>query len=127
MKDKRLCALRGAVCCRNEAADIGEQVALLYDELLAKNRLAEADIVSLIFTVTKDLDALNPATALRRTGRGGELDLLVAQEADVPGILDRTIRVLVHCYLEEGAKPRFVFRNGAEALRPDIAIVGNGE
>ena len=118
---KTLFALRGAVQCENDPEDISTQVSLMYDELLAKNRLAETDIVSLIFTVTKDLNALNPATALRRTGRGGGLALLVAQEADMPGILDRTVRVLVHCYLEEGAKPRFVFRNGAEVLRPDRA------
>lgn len=119
MNDKRLCALRGAVQCRNEAEDIREQVALLYDELLGRNHLAEEDIVSLIFSVTRDLDALNPASALRRSGRGEELALLVTQEADIPGILDRTIRVLVHCYLPAGARPCHVYRNGAEQLRPD--------
>jgi chorismate mutase len=121
MNTKRLYALRGAAQCKNEAEDICRQVADLYDDVLAKNKLAEADIVSLFFTVTGDLNALNPATALRRSGRGGDLALLVAREADFPGILDRTVRMLIHCYLPEGAKPQYVFRNGAEVLRPDLA------
>ncbi|MDR1929402.1 MAG: chorismate mutase [Treponema sp.] len=31
------------------------------------------------------------------------------------------MRVLLHCYLEEGRAPRHVYLNGAEALRPDRA------
>jgi chorismate mutase len=124
MNEKRLCALRGAVRCRNEAEDITRQVALLYDELLARNNLGEGDIVSLIFTVTGDIDALNPATALRRAGKAGGLALLVTREADFPGILDHAVRVLVHCYLPDGAKLCHVYRNGAEILRPDRAEGG---
>jgi chorismate mutase len=118
---KRLYALRGATQCLNNAGDIAGQVSALYDALRAENGLEEADIVSLVFSVTKDLDALNPAAALRRTGRGGDLALFCVQEADFPGGLERTVRALVHCYLEEGSVPRHVYRNGAGVLRPDRA------
>jgi chorismate mutase len=119
MNEKRLYALRGAVRCLNEAEDVTVQVAAMYDELLALNSLAEGEIVSLIFSVTPDLDALNPATALRKAGRAGELALFCTQEPVVKGSLERTIRVLIHCYLRDGSVPRHVYRNGAEILRPD--------
>jgi chorismate mutase len=121
MTGKRLYALRGAVQCRNDADDIRNQVALLYDELTARNSLADADIVSLIFSVTGDLDALNPAAALRQTGRAADIALFAVREAESRDALERTIRALVHCYLPEGAQPRHVYRNGAEVLRPDRA------
>jgi chorismate mutase len=119
MMDKQVCALRGAVRCLNEEADITRQVAALYDELLEANNLAEEDIISLIFSITKDLDAKNPAAALRQTGRGGDLALFALQEADIQGAEARIIRVLLHCYLNSGTLPRHVYRNGAESLRPD--------
>jgi len=122
MSDKRLFALRGAAQCANTADDIRQQIALLYDSLLEKNHLPEADIVSVIFSQTADLDALNPASALRQTGRAGELALFGVQEiATAHDPLPRVIRVLIHCYLPPDAKPAHVFRNGAEVLRPDFA------
>jgi chorismate mutase len=119
---KRLCALRGATQCLNDEADIERQVVLLYDELLRENELAEADIVSLIFSVTRDLDAKNPAAALRNAQgahRAANTALFAVQEAFAQGGLERTIRALIHCYLEEGAVIHHVYRNGAELLRPD--------
>jgi len=43
-------------------------------------------------------------------------------EAPSEGALERVIRVLVHCYAEEGNAPRHAYLNGAEALRPDRAV-----
>jgi chorismate mutase len=119
MNHKRLYALRGAVQCLNTADDIQLRIAALYDELIAYNNLEEADIVSLIFSVTGDIDAANPAAALRQSGRAGDLALFAVREAETHGSLERTIRALVHCYLPEGAIPRHVYRNGAEILRLD--------
>ncbi|MDR3337049.1 MAG: chorismate mutase [Treponema sp.] len=116
---KRIYALRGAFQCRNEEEDIIFQTAALYDRLLVQNHLAEGDLVSLLFSVTPDLDALNPAAALRRSGRGGDLALFVQQEPVFKDSMKGVIRLLVHCYLEEGAELRHVYQNGAELLRPD--------
>ena len=117
--EKRLFALRGAVQCLNEVEDIKKQVAGLYDELLLRNNLEEADLVSVFFTVTEDIDAMNPASALRQGGRAAEAALFVSQEAKIQGGLERTIRILIHCCLENGAIPVHVYQNGAEILRPD--------
>lgn len=116
---KRLYALRGAFQCMNTITDICEQTAMMYDELLNANRLKEGDIVSLIFSVTDDINAINPCTALRKTGRAKDLALFSAREPECGNSLERTVRAIIHCYLEEGAKPCHVYRNGAEVLRPD--------
>jgi chorismate mutase len=120
-RGKRLFALRGAVQCRNDPGDITREISALYEELLKKNGLAEEDLVSIFFSVTADLDALNPAAALRGSGHAGETALFVLQEAVVQGSLERIIRVLIHCYMEEGSSPCHVYRNGAAFLRPDRA------
>ena len=117
---KKLYALRGAVQCENTVNDICDRVSQMYDELLSMNKLEENDIVSVMFSVTGDLNAVNPCSALRKSGRAGELALFSCLEPDTAGSLERTCRVLLHCYLEEGAKPHYVYRNGAEVLRPDL-------
>ena len=120
MEEKRLFALRGATQCLNEAEDIQNQVLQMYDELLSKNNLTEDSLVSVIFSVTGDLNAKNPASALRQKGRASNTALFVTQEAYFPGGLERVIRLLIHCYLEVGEAPIHVYRNGAEVLRPDL-------
>ncbi|MCL2764914.1 MAG: chorismate mutase [Treponema sp.] len=117
---KRLYALRGAVQCENTQDDICNQVALMYEELLHLNGLDEEGIVSVIFSVTCDIDAVNPCTVLRkRCGAANSLALFSVQEPQCKNSLERTIRIIIHCYLEEGANVKHVYRNGAEVLRPD--------
>jgi len=119
MGEKRLFALRGATQCVNNPEDIQKQVLKMYDELLLNNNLTEKDLVSVIFSVTADLDAKNPASALRQGGRALSTALFVTQEAHFTGSLERVIRLLIHCYLDVSAIPVHVYRNGAEVLRPD--------
>ena len=119
MKEQRLFALRGATQCLNTKDDIRKNTTAMYDELLKKNKLSETDLVSVTFSVTGDLDAINPAAALRQDGRAGEAALFVVQEAQFANSLERVIRVLIHCYLDDNAVPVHVYRNGAEILRPD--------
>ena len=123
---KRLIALRGAAMCENSAQDIKKQTVEMYDELLRANKLGEEDIVSVFFSVTGDIDAKNPATALREEGRAENSSLFVNQEAAFAGSPSGVIRVLIHCYLDAGGKPFHVYINGAEILRPDRAANQDG-
>ncbi|MDR2793171.1 MAG: chorismate mutase [Treponema sp.] len=116
---KKLFALRGAAQALNTAEDIEKWTVFLYDGLLKLNKLEEDDIVSVVFSVTRDLDEENPAAALRHAGRAAALSLFAVQEAFVKDGLPRAIRILIHCYLDEGAVGRHFYCNGAEALRPD--------
>jgi len=118
---KKLFALRGAVQCENTVNDICDQINIMYSGLLTLNKLDESDIVSVIFSVTDDLDAVNPCSALRKSGRAGEISLFSVQEPNCKNSVERIVRVIIHCYLEEGVKVKHVYRNGAEVLRPDRA------
>ena len=122
---KKMYALRGAVRCDNTKEDICKQVNCMYDELLLSNMLDEKDIVSVMFTVTEDVNVLNPCTALRQGGRAGESALFCSQEPKIIGSLERVIRVIVHCYLKDESVPVHVYRNGAEVLRPDRVTLGD--
>jgi chorismate mutase len=118
---KKLFALRGAVQAENTETDITKKVTDLYVNMLEKNNLTEADIVSLIFSVTHDLDAKNPCAALRGGSRAQTVSLFAVNEASCQNGLPRCIRAILHCYLEEGAAPVHIYMHGAEVLRPDRA------
>ena len=69
MAEQRLWAVRGAVQVdRNEAAAILAATEELVGELMRRNQLEPASIVSCIFTLTPDLDAEFPAVAARKLG-----------------------------------------------------------
>jgi len=116
---KRLYAIRGAVQCLNTVLDIESQITMMYDEILSLNNLDEEDIVSVIFSITADLDAANPCSALRKNGRAQDMALFSVQEPKTKDALPQTVRVIIHCYLEQETKVRHIYRNGAEVLRPD--------
>jgi len=99
-------------------------VPALYRELLNKNNIAETDIVSVLFTMTADLTAMNPATALRRAGLAESLALFASAEPFVEGYLPQVVRVLVTYY--GSSLPLPVYMNGAEALRPDLSSSTSG-
>jgi chorismate mutase len=118
---KKVFALRGATKVLNEEADIVRHLGALYDKMLTENKLDEEDIISIIFSVTADITAKNPAAALRQSGRAGNTSLFSTQEPHTDGAPCGFIRILTHCYLDEKAKPRHIYINGAEILRPDWA------
>ena len=120
----RLFGIRGAVCTKNTAEDITKNVGDMCAEIFSANALKSTDIVSIQFTLTADLTALNPAAALRRAKIDFDVSsiaLFCAVEPAVENSLPLTIRTLVTAYMDEGAKVRHVYKNGAEVLRPDFA------
>ncbi len=122
--EKRLFGLRGASGAENTKASIQNGVTDMCRRLFEQNGLEPQDIVSIHFTLTKDLTALNPAFALRHGDVGIDVSgcaLFSSQEVDIDGSPEGMIRVLVHAYLKEEAQPRHVYINGAERLRPDFA------
>jgi chorismate mutase len=117
---QRLYALRGAVSVeRNDADSILGATDRLVREMMARNALTPADLVSCIFTVTDDLDAEFPAVAARALGLDA-VPLLCAREVPVPGALPRVIRAMVHYYAPEGHEARHVYLGDARVLRRDL-------
>jgi chorismate mutase len=116
----KLRALRGAVTVdRNDPDSILEGTEALVREVMARNDLAPEDMVSCIFTCTPDLDAEFPAVAARRLGLDA-VPLICAREIDVPDALPRVIRLMVHCYADDGRRPQHVYLRGAAGLRRDL-------
>src|ERR687883_1822597 len=105
----RLHALRGATTVHaNEADAILDATDQLMRAVLERNELTADDLVSCIFTLTDDLDAEFPAVAARRMGLS-TVPLLCAREIPVPGSLPRVIRVLIHCYVQDGHASQHVY------------------
>ena len=117
-----IAAVRGAIQVAENRADLVQAAtARLLTELLQRNALEPAQIVSAIFTATPDLDADFPAHAARRLG-WTDVPLLGAVEIAVPGALPRVVRVLLTVGgLAPGRKLAPVYLEGAAALRPDLA------
>lgn len=116
-------AIRGAITADvNESAEILQKTQLLLSEMLKVNHLAPAEIISIVFTATPDLNAAFPAAAARRLGLT-EVALLDAVEIDVPGALERAIRVLMLVDRPHAPQAvRHVYLGEAKKLRPDLAL-----
>jgi chorismate mutase len=122
MSAERLVALRGATTVDVDTTDavIGRTSELLAT-LLERNGLEHDQLVSIIFTSTKDLRSAFPALAARELGLG-DVPLLCAGELDVIGGNPRTIRVLIHCYsTRPKATLRHVYLHRAKHLRDDLS------
>jgi chorismate mutase len=117
---QRLFAVRGAVQAESNSAEaILTATEELMRELIERNGLEPAAMVSCIFTTTDDLDAEFPAVAARGIGLNS-VPLLCCREIPVPGSLPRVIRVLLHFYAPVGSEPVHVYVGEAQKLRADL-------
>ncbi len=114
--------IRGATTApENTREAILEATGELLDALIAANGLKPADVVSLHFTVTPDLDAAFPAAAVRSLG-WTDAAVLDAEAPTVRNDVPRCIRVLIHWNTDRPpAEIRHVYMHGATRLRPDRA------
>jgi chorismate mutase len=118
----RLQGIRGATTvAHNDAEEILAATDELLRTLIDANGLEPDDIVSALFTVTRDLDAAFPARAAEEFG-WNIVALLHATEIPVPGSLPRCIRLLIHAYTARSrAEIKHCYLREATVLRPDRA------
>ncbi len=121
----RVRGLRGATTVSyNSAEAIAEAVDELLDVLEINNPLDPAEIVSVTFSATPDLDAMFPAAVARRRPGWEQVPLLDVQQMQVVGSLERCIRVLIHLNTplpQNALRPIYLRRT--PQLRPDLALV----
>ena len=112
--------LRGATTVKqNKAAEVLEATKELLEKIQKENGLHTDDIVSVIFTVTDDLNAEFPAVAARGMG-WNTVPLLCSREIPVPGSLPLCIRVLLQVNTSKTQKEmKPVYLRDAIKLRPD--------
>ncbi len=121
-------AVRGAT---QVAADDRELVLAatreLVGEVLGRNGLGPGDVVSVVFTATRDIVSVAPALAARQLGLH-DAALICAQEMWVEGSMPRVVRLLAHVETE---RPRSqvanVYLRGTEVLRADVPAVPRDE
>ena len=113
-------AVRGAVQVpENSAAAIRAAAVRLTSELLARNAVALERVISLVFSLTRDLTRASPAEAARSLGLSG-VPLFCLQEAEVEGSMPRVLRALLTFEAQGPGRPVPVYLDGAESLRPDL-------
>jgi chorismate mutase len=120
MSNERIWGLRGAVQAdRNDSESILAATRDLMTALMERNGVEPASFVSVIFTCTDDLNAEFPAVAARHLGFD-HVPLLCNREIDVPGAMERVIRVLAHYYADGDHRPEHVYLGETHRLRADL-------
>jgi chorismate mutase len=117
--------IRGAV---NIASNTKEEILTkskdLLEAILSANRVKPADIAAAIFTLSPDLNADFPAYAARQLG-WTDVPLMCARELDVPGAMEKVIRVLLLVNSKTPpSKIKHQYLGDTPRLRPDLATKG---
>jgi chorismate mutase len=117
----RVRAIRGATTATgNTIAAIRDCVNELLDEIEARNDLDLSEVVSVTFSVTRDLDRIFPAAIARERLHWDHLPLLDVQHMHVEGDLAYCIRCLIHVNTPEPATAiNHIYLREARHLRPD--------
>lgn len=114
-------AIRGATTVvSNTEQEILDATAELLEKMTEQNGITADDIISIIFTTTKDLNSAFPAVAARRLG-WTHTAMICTNEIDVPGSLKKCIRVMMH--INTGKKNedlKYIYLRDARLLRPDL-------
>ena len=116
-------SLRGAITAdNNTTADISSATEELFKQIIQANSINTEDIIHIIFSVTKDLNAIYPAKVLREKFDIADTPLFCTQEADIHNGLEKCIRILVLTNSNLTKKEaRHIYLKGAKVLRPDLA------
>ena len=114
-------SIRGAITLnKNTEEEILDSTEKLLIEIEEKNKINREEVIAILFSATKDLNAAYPARAARNLGYTNT-SLMCFNEMDVIGGLQKCIRVMVlyNSNLKQ-EEVRHVYQGEAKALRPDL-------
>lgn len=111
-------AVRGATTLDEDSAEqIDARVRELMTQMIERNGIDLADLVSVLLTATPDVHSAFPASAARKMGLD-DVPVIGAQELDVSGATPLCIRVMMHVESERSrAEIDHVYLHGAQGLR----------
>ena len=114
--------VRGAICATaNTREAIFDASRRLLIRLFAENEIETDRIASIFFTASPDLTADFPAYVVRDMGLL-RIPLMCATEINVPGAMERVIRILIHIETDKKQDEiRHLYLGEAARLRPDLA------
>ncbi|MCF8018757.1 MAG: chorismate mutase [Vallitaleaceae bacterium] len=118
-------AIRGAITVNVDSKEaILEGTELMLRTIIEENNLNDDEIISIVFSATKDLTQIYPAVAARDLGITCA-SLLCVQEMYVAESLAKCLRILMHVeknLLQKDIK--HVYLRDAKILRPDLTKKG---
>ena len=115
-----LTAIRGATTSDgNVYLHIESAVVELVKEFITLNDLQKENIISITFTVTRDLTACFPASIARRHFNFDSIAFLDCQQMFVPGDINFCIRMMALVNLKSNRQPVHPYLKGSSKLRPD--------
>ncbi|MBB5172887.1 chorismate mutase [Texcoconibacillus texcoconensis] len=116
--------IRGATTVEvNQKGDILTASRILLQEMIERNHVEPEDISHVIFTVTNDLDAAFPASAIRDFEGFRHVPVMCSQEIPVPNSLSRCIRVMMVTNTEKNQDEiHHIYHREATSLRPDLSL-----
>ena len=112
--------IRGATTASgNSVEEIEDAVVELIDELISRNNLNNANLLSMIFSATKDLNACFPASIARKCNGLDSVAFLDCQQMYVPNDVDFCIRIMAQVLLPPNISLKHPYLRGASKLRTD--------
>ena len=116
----KFCFIRGATTATgNSTKEIENAVVELIDELISRNNLIASDILSITFSVTKDLNACFPASIARKCNGLDSVAFLDCQQMYVPDDIDFCIRLMAHVVFPTNELVKHPYLREASKLRAD--------
>ena len=116
----KLAVIRGATTATgNTVNEIENAVVELIEELISRNNLKLETLLSVTFTVTRDLDACFPASVARKYNGLDNVAFLDCQQMFVPNDVDYCIRLMANVLLPEEETVNHPYLRGASNLRAD--------
>ena len=117
---ENIIAIRGATTSNgNSSKEIENSVVELINELILRNSLDPKKILSITFTVTKDLDACFPASIARKCFGLDSVAFLDCQQMYVPNDIDFCIRLMALVIFPTRSSINHPYLRGASNLRTD--------
>ena len=120
IQNNKLTFIRGATTATgNTFNEIENAVVELIDELISRNKLIKTNLLSITFTVTRDLDACFPASIARKCNGLDSVAFLDCQQMYVPNDVDLCIRCMAQVLLPLDFPVKHPYLRGAAKLRTD--------
>tara|TARA_A100001388_G_C28707301_1_gene469357 strand:- start:657 stop:1028 length:372 start_codon:yes stop_codon:yes gene_type:complete len=118
--DYKISFIRGATTASgNSVEEIQDAVVELIDELISRNSIIKSNLLSIIFTATKDLDACFPASIARKFNGLDSVAFLDCQQMHVSNDIKFCIRIMVQVLLPQEFPIQHPYLRGASKLRSD--------
>ena len=118
--DYKISIIRGATTAAgNSVEEIENAVVELINELISRNNISKENLLSIIFTATKDLDACFPASVARKCNGLDSVAFLDCQQMYVSNDVNFCIRIMAQVLLPSDNPLKHPYLRGASKLRTD--------